>query len=191
MFKSFQKVGASDASLEEGSTLDTTTPAWGLPEENIATEPVVSNTFAPISSPVPVSTPSYGGGSRGTRNVLNSDVSVKGTLTFTDDLLVDGIVEGEITSDGCLTIGTKADIQAEIKTSAATIHGKVRGNITVTGEVALMSTAEVIGDITAATLSIQSGAIFIGRSCMPQNGVIETPSSSPAKKNSLKDNDLL
>ncbi|MEE1266017.1 MAG: polymer-forming cytoskeletal protein, partial [Akkermansia sp.] len=85
-----------------------------------------------------------------TRNVLNYDVSVVGTLRFTDDLLVDGSVEGEITSDGVLTVGANASIQAgeknkvAVRTQSAIIHGKVVGDIVVTDRVELAATAEVV-----------------------------------------------
>ena len=103
-----------------------------------------------------------------TRNVLNYDVSVVGTLRFTDDLLVDGSVEGEITSDGVLTVGANASIQAgdknkvAVRTQSAIIHGKVVGDIVVTDRVELASTAELVGDVTASTISIQEGAVFVG-----------------------------
>ena len=103
-----------------------------------------------------------------TRNVLNSDVSVVGILRFTDDLLVDGSVEGEITSDGVLTVGSNASIQAgdknkvAIRTKSAIIHGKVVGDIHVTDRVELAGTAELVGDVVAARIAIQEGAIFVG-----------------------------
>ena len=103
-----------------------------------------------------------------TRNVLNYDVSVVGTLRFTDDLLVDGSVEGEITSDGELTVGANASIQAgeknkvAVRTHSAIIQGKVVGDIVVTDRVVLASTAEVVGDVTASKISIEEGASFVG-----------------------------
>lgn len=103
-----------------------------------------------------------------TRNVLNSDVTVVGTLRFTDDLLVDGTVEGEITSDGVLTVGANAVIQAgeknkvAVRTKSAIIHGRVTGDVVVTERVELASTAELVGDITAARIAIQDGAVFVG-----------------------------
>ncbi len=99
-----------------------------------------------------------------TRNVLNSDVEVVGSLRFSDDLLIDGNVEGDISSEGVLSVGENAVIRAEIKTKSVIIHGKVFGNITVTDRVELKSTAELVGDIQATSLAIEAGAIFIGHS---------------------------
>ncbi|KAA3308889.1 polymer-forming cytoskeletal protein [Akkermansia sp. BIOML-A3] len=99
-----------------------------------------------------------------TRNVLNSDVEVVGSLRFSDDLLIDGTVEGDISSEGVLSVGQNAVIRAEINTKSVIIHGKVIGNVTVTDRVELKSTAELVGDIQAASLAIEAGAIFIGHS---------------------------
>lgn len=122
-----------------------------------------------------------------TRNVLNSDVSVVGVLRFTDDLLVDGSVEGEITSDGELTVGANASIQAgeknkvAVRTKSAIIHGRVMGDIEVTDRVVLASTAELVGDVSAARISIEEGAVFVGycRVGAPVNSVAP---AAPAKK---------
>jgi len=121
-----------------------------------------------------------------TRNVLNYDVSVVGTLRFTDDLLVDGSVEGEITSDGELTVGANASIQAgeknkvAVRTHSAIIHGKVVGDIVVTDRVVLAGTAEVVGDVTAAKISIEEGAVFVGH-CQVGNPAV-APAPAPASK---------
>ena len=108
------------------------------------------------------------------RNVLSTDVEVKGTLKFTNDLIVDGRIEGEIQSEGNLTIGENARIKAEIRTSTVTVHGKVHGNITAKDRVDLKAGAEVVGDIKAKILTMEPGAIFVGKS------TIGTPTTAPA-----------
>lgn len=109
-----------------------------------------------------------------TRNVLSTDVEIKGTVKFTNDLVVDGKIEGEITSDGNLTVGENARIRAEIKTGTVVVYGKVHGNLTATERVELKASAEVVGDIKAKTLSIEAGAIFVGKS------TVGTPAQAPA-----------
>jgi cytoskeletal protein CcmA (bactofilin family) len=110
-----------------------------------------------------------------TRNVLSSDVEIKGSVKFTNDLVVDGKIEGEITSDGNLTVGENARLKAEIKTATVVVYGKVHGNLTATDRVELKSSAEVVGDIKAKTLSIEAGAIFVGKS------TVGTPAQAPAQ----------
>ncbi len=124
-----------------------------------------------IRHPEPVS-PAYGSQQpaapaarpAATRNFLSTDVEIKGIVKFTNDLVVDGKIEGEITSDGNLTVGENARIKAEIKTATVVIYGKVHGNITAADRVELKASAEVIGDIKAKSLAIEAGAIFVGKS---------------------------
>jgi cytoskeletal protein CcmA (bactofilin family) len=130
---------------------------------------------APAPAPRPVSAAPSGGASR---NVLSSDVDIKGTVKFTNDLVVDGKIEGEISSEGNLTVGENARLRAEIKCGTVVVYGKVHGNLTATDRVDLKSSAEVVGDIKAKTLAIEAGAIFVGRSTV---GTPSTPAAAPAK----------
>jgi cytoskeletal protein CcmA (bactofilin family) len=144
-------------------------PAPALPEIRHAEPHPV---HAPSSQPVaqaPRSAPSA------TRNVLSSDVEIKGSVKFANDLVVDGKIEGEINSDGNLTVGENARIKAEIKTATVIVYGKVHGNLTATDRVELKASAEVVGDIKAKTLAIEAGAIFVGKS------TVGTPTQAPAQ----------
>ena len=98
------------------------------------------------------------------KDVLSSDVEIKGSIKFQKELLIDGKVEGEINSDGVLTIGENADIRGEIKTKSITVYGKVQGNITVGERCELKSRCTLQGYLKAARLVIEEGATFIGKS---------------------------
>ena len=123
--------------------------------------------------------------------MLSSDVEIKGKVRFTNDLVVDGKIEGEIDSDGSLTVGENARVRAEIRTRSVVIYGKVHGNITVSDRVELKANAELVGDIKAGTLSIEAGAIFVGKSTVgaPSGSSAAAPAkpannkaAAPAKK---------
>ena len=94
---------------------------------------------------------------------LSSDVEILGSITLQRELLIDGKVQGQINSDGVLTIGENADIRGEIKAKSVTVHGKVYGNIT-TERCELKSKCTLQGDLKAARLIIEEGAAFIGNS---------------------------
>src|SRR4051812_43295877 len=98
------------------------------------------------------------------KDILSSDVEIKGSIKFQKELLIDGKVEGEINSEGVLTIGENADIRGEVKTKSITVFGKVQGNITVTERCELKSKCTLQGDLKAARLVIEEGATFIGKS---------------------------
>lgn len=112
----------------------------------------------------------------GHRNRLSSDVEIKGTIRFQDELIVDGKVEGEIASTGALAIQENARIRAEIKVGSVVIKGKVHGNITATQHIELCAGSEVVGDIKAAVLTMEAGSIFVGKS------EVGAPTSQPASK---------
>lgn len=133
------------------------------PEANPA-KPLRQQPQAPETVQNNPATPSSKVAATNGRNVLSSDVEIKGKIIFTNDLVVDGLIEGEIHSDGSLTVGENARIKAEIHTRSVVVYGKVHGNITVTDRVELKANAELIGDIKAATISIEAGAIFVGKS---------------------------
>jgi cytoskeletal protein CcmA (bactofilin family) len=98
------------------------------------------------------------------KDILSSDVEIKGSIKFQKELLIDGKVEGEINSEGVLTIGENADIRGEIKTKSIVVFGKVHGNITVNERCELKSKCTLQGDLKAARLVIEEGATFIGKS---------------------------
>jgi cytoskeletal protein CcmA (bactofilin family) len=98
------------------------------------------------------------------KDILSSDVEIKGSIKFKKELLIDGKVEGEINSEGVLTIGENADIRGEIKTKSIVVFGKVQGNITVNERCELKSKCTLQGDLKAARLVIEEGATFVGKS---------------------------
>ena len=96
--------------------------------------------------------------------VLSNDVEITGSTKFQTELRIDGKVEGEINSEGVLTLGENANINGEIKAKAVTVYGKVQGNITVAERCELKSKSTLQGDLHAARLLIEDGATFIGNS---------------------------
>jgi cytoskeletal protein CcmA (bactofilin family) len=157
-------------------------------EKNISAAPLPETRHPEPTSPP--AQPSYGSQAQqpsaaartspaATRNVLSTDVEIKGIVKFTNDLVVDGKIEGEIHSDGNLTVGENARIKAEIKTATVIVYGKVHGNLTATDRVELKASAEVVGDIKAKTLSIEAGAIFVGKSTV--GTPTHVPASAPIK----------
>ncbi len=118
------------------------------------------------------------------KNILSSDVEIKGSLKFQNELTIDGKIEGEITSNGVLTVGENAEIKGEIKTKSVTVLGKVHGNITVEERCELKAHAVLLGDLKASRLVIEDGATFVGKSevtpnkvAMRQPEIVRTPAT--------------
>lgn len=109
------------------------------------------------------------------KNLLSADVEIKGSIKFQNDLIIDGKIEGEITSPGMLVVGENADVRGEIKTKSVTVLGKVHGNITVEERCELKGRAQLIGDLKAARLVIEEGATFVGKSEVTPNKIAMKP----------------
>jgi len=114
----------------------------------------------------------------GGKNVLSSDVEIKGSLKFSNDLIIDGKIDGEVSSDGSLTVGENAIVKGEIKTKSVTIFGKVQANVTVAERCQLKTNAVLEGDVSAGTLAIEEGATFMGSSAVGRSKNNKTTSTA-------------
>lgn len=77
-------------------------------------------------------------------------------------MMIDGHVEGSITSSGRLTVGKNARIQGEIKTGSVIVYGTVEGNVTAVERCELHSGCTLKGDIEAPRLVVDENATFLG-----------------------------
>jgi cytoskeletal protein CcmA (bactofilin family) len=95
---------------------------------------------------------------------LGSGLHIKGQLTGTEDLQIDGKVDGPITLNGHqLTVGPTAVLNSEIRAGEVVVFGKVVGNLYASDRVDVKTDGSVIGDISTARISIEDGAHFKGR----------------------------
>jgi cytoskeletal protein CcmA (bactofilin family) len=103
-------------------------------------------------------------------------------------LIFDGKIDGEIVSDGVLTLGKNAHVTGEVKTKAVTVHGTVHGNITVTERCELKASSQLNGDLRAMRIVIEEGATFIGKSEVTpaKSGVAASRATAPASESSRK-----
>jgi len=110
--------------------------------------------------------------------MITDQVEIKGTLAFDGALEFNGTFEGEIISQGTLTIGSEAVIKAEIQAAKVIIRGKVQGNIIATESVEVCDKAELFGDVQTAKFIVAEFAIFRGRSD-PIEGKASAPEFAP------------
>ena len=94
--------------------------------------------------------------------VLSSGVSIKGSVKFKSELVIDGEVEGSIDSGGRLTVGKNARIRGEIRTRSVTVYGTIEGNVTAVERCELHSGCTLKGDIEAPRLVVDEDATFLG-----------------------------
>ena len=88
---------------------------------------------------------------------------IKGELSCSEDLYIEGQVEGTIDPKGNrLTIGPNGRVKANINACAVIVQGKLEGNIQASDRVDLKQSAVVMGDIATQRISIDEGAYFKG-----------------------------
>jgi cytoskeletal protein CcmA (bactofilin family) len=116
----------------------------------------------PPSTPIAPDRPHAAVSSARAGAVLSSGVSIKGDVTFRNELVIDGEVEGTIKSGGVLIIGQHARISAEITAGSVTIQGTVNGNVLASERCAVEADATVRGDIEAPRLALAESATFLG-----------------------------
>ena len=94
---------------------------------------------------------------------LGSSLHVKGDISGTEDLLIEGAVEGMIQLDERkLTVGTTAKLTADINARDVVVYGYVKGNVHATGRIEIKKDGSVIGNLTTAQIMIEDGADFKG-----------------------------
>jgi cytoskeletal protein CcmA (bactofilin family) len=122
--------------------------------------------------------------SQNERGVVNigKSVVIKGELNGSEDLTIEGHVEGKIElREHVLTIGPNGKIKAELFAKAVVVLGEVKGNITATEKVDIRENGAVDGDITAPRVAIAEGAHFRGSVDMANKGKPATQSQNQAK----------
>ena len=96
--------------------------------------------------------------------VIGKSVIIRGELSGSEDLFMDGEIEGTITlTDSRLTVGPNARIHADINVQDVIVFGSIEGNVKATGRLELRQSASVTGDIQAGRLSIEESASLRGR----------------------------
>ena len=94
---------------------------------------------------------------------IGKSVIIKGELSGSEDLYLDGQVEGSIDlRDHSITVGPNSQVRANIFAKDVTIHGKVDGNVTGVNRVELKKSALLNGNIDTQRIVIEDGAFFKG-----------------------------
>ena len=123
----------------------------------------------------------------GSKNVLTSDVEIKGNLKFSGELTFEGKLDGEVTTDGTLNLGDGAVINGNIAATNVIVRGKINGNIVAKDKIDIKAKTELFGDIRASKLAIEEGVTFVGKTEVNPNKVAPTapplPRSGEAPKN--------
>lgn len=104
----------------------------------------------------------------GASAVIGKSVQIRGEVNGSEDLMVDGQVEGTIVlPESRLTIGPNASVTANVTARDVILLGRLHGDIRATGRVELRQGCDLIGDIAAGRLAIEENAFFRGKVDLP------------------------
>jgi cytoskeletal protein CcmA (bactofilin family) len=102
---------------------------------------------------------------------IGKSVVIKGELSGSEDLYIDGQVEGKIELQGnSLTVGPNGQVRANVNAKSVVVQGKVDGSIRATDRTELGKTAVITGDIATQRISIEDGAYFKGKVDIQKDG---------------------
>jgi cytoskeletal protein CcmA (bactofilin family) len=93
---------------------------------------------------------------------FGANVTIDGTVTGSEPVLIEGTVRGKINLTGELRIGTKARVEATVHARNVTVEGKLTGDISADERVELVASATVDGNIKAPKIIVAEGARFRG-----------------------------
>ena len=112
---------------------------------------------------------------------IGKSVVIKGELNGSEDLTIEGHVEGTIQlREHVLTIGPNGRIKAQVFAKSVIVLGEVTGNVTASDKVDIRDNGSVDGDIISPRVAIAEGAHFRGSVDMQRKGAAASPSASKA-----------
>lgn len=146
--------------------------------------PATPSTPSFESSARPAPAPAAPAAASGEQATIGKSLVIKGEVTGSESLYIDGKVEGSINLAGNrVTVGRNGQVAANISAREIVVLGKVRGNVTASDRVDIRSEGSLTGDVTAQRISIEDGAFFKGGIDIRKPGANEKASESKSAAN--------
>jgi cytoskeletal protein CcmA (bactofilin family) len=143
--------GKSQSATEISTAQGATSNSAGTPNSN----PSVPRESAPATSASSLRTEAA---------CISQGIRIKGEVTGSEDLFVDGLVDGKLSlTNGSLTIGPNGQVKADVTAREVIVRGKVEGRVSGRDKVALLSTGQVNGEVQTDRLAIEDGAMLRGK----------------------------
>ena len=155
---------------------------WKRDESVKPAAPPASTPAAAPTAPAAAAPPASQSHAQFGRDMVNigKSVVIKGELSGSEDLTIEGHVEGRIDlKDNVLTIGPNGKIKAEVFAKAVVVLGEVTGNVTASDKVDIRDAGSVDGDIVAPRVAIAEGAHFRGSVDMQRKGAQPAQAAKP------------
>ena len=106
---------------------------------------------------------------------VGKGVEFKGVITYKGTVRIDGLLDGEIHTDGVLLVGDDAILTAKVTAGTVISRGKITGDIIAKEKIRLLSPAILNGSVTAPVVSMEEGVLFNGTIEMARAEIRELP----------------
>jgi cytoskeletal protein CcmA (bactofilin family) len=144
----------------------------GLPTHGVPARGATEGSLGSVATPSP-SASSHAGSHRDAPTppvssraaaCISQGIRIKGEITGSEDLFVDGPIEGKVNlANGSLTVGPNGTVKADVVAREVVVRGRVEGKISGRERVQLWSTGQVIGEVQTQRLAIEDGAVLRGK----------------------------
>ena len=152
------------------------------PTSNPTPSPEPQRSFTPPAEPVSAPRPASAPLNTQEQATLGKSLVIKGEVTGSESLYIDGRVEGSINLPGNrVTVGRNGVVSANISAREIVVLGKVRGNMTASDRVDIRGEGSLTGDVVAQRISIEDGAYFKGGIDIRKGGQPQTKANGEDK----------
>ena len=114
---------------------------------------------------------------RDAETVIGPSVMIKGNFNSQGDIVIEGVLRGDVKTSSNIFVGDKAKVTANIDAKTARIGGEVKGNIKIKHHLNIVASARVHGDIECESLAVENGAIINGKIVMNHEDKIKETST--------------
>ena len=110
---------------------------------------------------------------------LGPSLQMKGEITGSEDLVIDGLFEGNVQlNEWSLIVGTTGNVTANIIAGEVVVYGSVKGNVRAKNRIEIKKDGSVTGDLTTPQILIEGGACFKGSVEIERNVEKEAPTNT-------------
>lgn len=120
-----------------------------------------------------------------TDTLIGEGSQFEGHIRSEASIRVEGDIKGDITCAGDVTVGEKGSAHSHIKARNIIIAGTVTGNVEASGKLTIKATGQLMGNMAALELSIETGGVFQGTSSMNQKDFTDAVSASKVSEDEV------
>lgn len=131
-------------------------------DEKSQPAPILTPVPTPVAAPAPIAPVRDGGAKERRESVFGAGVTIEGKIAGDGDIRIAGKFDGDLHIKGDLTIDKGAHVNAKVNAANLTLGGELNGNVTAGVQVKLLESAQLTGDLKAATLTVAAGSRMRG-----------------------------